>query len=132
MVVPQAVVDELHHILAPQAVRTWIENPPTWLEVRKVDVTHAPRKLLDPGELAALTLAEEIHADLVLMDERNGRDEAMRRNLHVVGTLGVLADAASQQLIHLPQVLQQLQQTNFFISPRVMQSLLNRFNKPKP
>jgi predicted nucleic acid-binding protein len=64
---------------APQAVRTWIDNAPTWLEVRKVDVTHAPRTLLDPGELAALTLAEELHADLVLMDERNGRDEAMRR-----------------------------------------------------
>jgi len=132
VVVPQAVVDELQHILAPQAVRTWMENPPTWLEVRNVDVTRASRTLLDPGELAALMLAEELHADLVLMDERNGRDEAMRRNLRVVGTLAVLADAASQELIDLPQVLEQLQKTNFFVSQRVLHSLLNRFNKPKP
>lgn len=132
VVVPHAVVDELHHVRRPQSVRTWIENPPRWLEVRDVDVSQAPQTRLDPGELAALALAEELHADLVLIDERNGRDEALRRNLRVIGTLGVLADAASQELIHLPEVLQQLQQTNFYISPRVMQSLLSRFDKPKP
>ena len=37
-----------------------------------------------------------------------------------------------QELIHLPQVLEQLQKTNFFISQRVLQTLLHRFNKPKP
>jgi predicted nucleic acid-binding protein len=42
------------------------------------------------------------------MDDRNGYEEAKRRNLQAVGTLGVLAEAAGQQLIDLPQVLDQL------------------------
>lgn len=39
------------------------------------------------------------------MDDRKGYEEAVRRNLQAVGTLGVLAEAASQQPIDLPQVL---------------------------
>ena len=65
---------------------------------------------MDAGELAALALAELLHANILLMDDRKGYDEAIRRNLRAVGTLGVLAEAAAQQLIDLPQ----------------------RFNKPKP
>jgi predicted nucleic acid-binding protein len=64
-------------------------------------------------------LAEKLHADLVFMDDLNGRIEAERRHLKVIGTLGVLRDAAFDQLIDLPQVLDQLQQTNFYISPAV-------------
>ena len=130
VLVPEAVAAELQHHFAPQAVRRWIENPPSWLEVHEVDVGEAQQTPLDPGELAAL--AEELHADPVLMDDRNGRDEALRRDLRVVGTLGVLADAASQELINLPQILQQLQHTSFFIAPQILQSLLNRFDKRKP
>lgn len=36
VIAPKAVVDELQHFRAPQPVRKWIENPPTWLEVREV------------------------------------------------------------------------------------------------
>jgi predicted nucleic acid-binding protein len=129
--VPTTVAHELQHLRAPAAVREWIAHPPAWLEIRGVDIAEESGALLDAGELAALTLAEELHADLVLMDDRSGYEEAIRRNLRTVGTLGVLADAASQQLIDLPQILLQLQQTNFFISPQVLQSLSNRFTKPK-
>jgi hypothetical protein len=82
-------------------------------------------------ELAAIILAEELDADLLLMDDLEGRSEAERRHLKVIGTLGALRDAESQQLIDLPQVLDQLRQTNFFISPAVLQSLLAGFKKPE-
>ena len=83
------------------------------------------------GELAAITLAEQLHADLVLMDDLDGRIEAERRHLKVIGTLGVLRDASFQQLIDLPEVLEQLRQTNFFISPAVLRSLLAHLQKPE-
>jgi hypothetical protein len=38
---------------------------------------------------------------------------------------------ARRQLINFPQVLDQLRQTNFFISPAVLQLLLARFQKPE-
>jgi predicted nucleic acid-binding protein len=123
VVVPATVVAELQHLRTPVIIRAWIKTAPAWLDIRNtnVDSTGGP---LGAGELAAISLAEQLHADLVLMDDLDGRIEAERRSLKVIGTLGVLRDAALQQLIDLPQVLDQLRQTNFFISPAVLQSLL--------
>jgi len=130
VVVPANVVKELQHLSTPITVKTWISTAPAWLDIRNtnVDSTGTP---LGAGELAAITLAEQLHADLVLMDDLDGRIEAERRSLKVIGTLGVLRDAALQQLIDLPQVLDQLRQTNFYISPAVLQSLLARLQKPE-
>jgi predicted nucleic acid-binding protein len=130
VIIPTTVANELEHLGAPASVRAWIGKPPDWLEIRDVDVIQESGTLLDAGELAALALAELLHADLLLMDDRNGYEEALRRNLRAVGTLGVLAEAAAQQIIDLPQVLDQLRKTNFFIAPQVLQSLIDRFKKP--
>lgn len=66
------------------------------------------------------------------MDDVDGRIEAERRHLKVIGTLGVLRDAAFQRLlIDLPQVLDQLQQTNFYISPATLHSLLAQIQRPE-
>lgn len=48
---------------------------------------------LDPGEAAAIALAVEEGANLVLIDERKGRTVAKRLGLRVRGTLGVLVEA---------------------------------------
>jgi predicted nucleic acid-binding protein len=68
-------------------VRTWIDTPPSWLDIRNtsVDSTGTP---LGDGELAAITLAEQLHADLVLMDDLDGGIEAERRHLRVIHTPG--------------------------------------------
>ena len=56
--------------------------------------------LLDMGEREAIQLAEEQHADLLLIDERKGRMEAKRRGLRTTGTLGVLLSAGESKLIY--------------------------------
>ncbi|HEX9960241.1 MAG TPA: hypothetical protein VGB00_04885 [Pyrinomonadaceae bacterium] len=38
-------------------------------------------------------------ADVLLLDERSGREVALKRNLPVVGTLGILERAAEKGLI---------------------------------
>src|SRR5262249_18163959 len=48
---------------------------------------------LDRGEAAAITLAELLHADTLLIDEKKGREIARRRGLRIQGTLGLLAGA---------------------------------------
>ena len=45
---------------------------------------------LDPGESEAIALAVEVDADILLIDEQTGRQEAVRRGLKVAGTLSVL------------------------------------------
>lgn len=63
---------------------------------------------LDAGELAAIALAEELAADLLLTDDRRARVEARTRGLPVAGTIGVLIAARSDGLIGaaLPPVLE--------------------------
>ncbi|HEY3233861.1 MAG TPA: DUF3368 domain-containing protein [Polyangiaceae bacterium] len=48
---------------------------------------------LDPGETAAILLAEQLHADALLIDDRRGRAVAAARGIVVIGTLGILAGA---------------------------------------
>jgi len=57
-----------------------------------------------------------------------GRRIAEERGITIIGILGILDDAADQGLINLAEVLAQLQQTNFRVSRRIIQALLN---KPK-
>jgi predicted nucleic acid-binding protein len=79
---------------------------------------------LDRGEHDALLLALETKADLVLMDERDGVEEAARLGLTVTGTLGVLDRAAEKELVDLPSALNRLRATNFRASPALLEELL--------
>ena len=81
---------------------------------------------LDPGEREAIALAEKMHADAVILDERKGRREAERRNLRVIGTVRVLDDAAKANLVDLPAALECLRTFGFYFDAKLMQSLLDR------
>jgi predicted nucleic acid-binding protein len=51
------------------------------------------RAELDAGESEAIVLAQQLRASLLLMDERLGRQTAIRLGLEVTGLLGILAEA---------------------------------------
>jgi predicted nucleic acid-binding protein len=76
-----AVLQELTHERSPEAIRKWASIPPQWLIVKDPSNTGIP-SLLGPGETAAIALAEELHADWLLIDERDGRDEARHCGRH--------------------------------------------------
>lgn len=81
---------------------------------------------MDEGEREAIQLAEESTADLLLMDERAGREEALKRNLPVVGTLGILERAAELGLLDFSLTLAELKTHSFFISPALERDFLER------
>src|SRR5439155_20932038 len=60
VLIPRTVADELKKEKAPAAVQTWIAHPPEWLEVRPDPASDFTLQLLDPGEAAALLLAESV------------------------------------------------------------------------
>ena len=123
IVIPRSVETELLSPSAPRAVHQWIQTPPAWLEVRsaaRID----PDLRLDPGEIEAICLAEELHADHLLIDEWAGRDAARRRGLQVIGTLGVLAQAAERNLLDLHHAFDQLKETTFRVDPALLDLLL--------
>ena len=126
IIIPDAVRDELLDPGASPALHRWIAQPPPWLVVQTVSVTDAALKALDPGEQAAITLAQTWPADLLIIDERRGRQAASDRGLSIIGTLGILDDAASQGWIDIAAAIARLQQTNFRISRQMIERLLQK------
>jgi uncharacterized protein len=74
------------------AAGDWIERH----SVQNQTVVTALRRDLHKGEAETIALALELGADLVLLDEREGRHAAQRLELRVAGVVGVLLEAKSK------------------------------------
>ena len=123
--VPGAVIAELRHPASPQPVKSWLDSAPDWLVIRD-PVSQQASFQLDLGETNAILLAEELHADRILIDERPGYNVARSRGLNAVGTLAVLAEAAHAGLLDLPRTLDFLEsQTSFRMTPQVRALVLS-------
>jgi predicted nucleic acid-binding protein len=114
ILVPSAVIRELDHARAVEAVRVWLTHVPSWLVVQGVDeVVDVRLARLDPGEREAIQLAKQEHADLLLMDEKLGVRLAREQGLAVTGTLGVLIQAGRRGLLDSERALTALEATDF-------------------
>lgn len=92
--IPEAVWQELSAIGIGQP---WAAVMPTlsWLETRSGSNRSLVDLLLlelDRGEAEAISLAIEIKADLLLIDERRGRTIASHLGLKFIGLLGALVE----------------------------------------
>jgi predicted nucleic acid-binding protein len=128
VVAPPAVMAELQHPGAPAAVRAWADAPPAWLEIR-TPLSVIPDLGLGPGESEAISLATEIGASAVLIDERKGMAVAKRLGLFATGTLGVLEMAAANSDIDLVEAIELLRGTNFRASAELFDEILDRDRK---
>ncbi len=125
VVIPRAVREELLRPSAPEIVRNWISQLPAWLEVHSpMNAPDPTLAALDPGERDAIMLAAELRADQLIVDDRQGRLEAEKRGIPVMGTLGVLREAATLGLLDLRIAVKHLEATNFYITPEVLTRLL--------
>jgi predicted nucleic acid-binding protein len=115
---------------APLTLQNWIAEPPPWLEIHPVpngDRTLLQR--LDPGEQAAILLAQFLEADLLIVDDLDARQTAQRLGINITGMLGILGTAAHRDWIDFSEILDRLlQETNFRASPQLVQDLLDQFS----
>ena len=130
IIIPQAVANEFHHPKTPLAVQNWITSPPTWIEIKAATALD-PTINLGAGETEAISLAIELSADQLLLDERKARKLAKARGFTVTGTLNILEYAALQELIDLPMVIAKLQQTTFRAPADLVQAILDRDTQRK-
>jgi len=71
---------------------------------------------LDEGEAAAIAHAVENDADLLLVDEREGRRVARRHDLDVTGVVGVLLRGAHDGSVDIERELDALRDAGFWLS----------------
>ncbi len=124
----------------PQAVYDELTNPPNqpgsaevqsslWIQTESVSNRALVTSLLvdlDPGESEAIALTIELGADLLLIDERLGRQVAGRFGLKFIGILGILLEAKHQGYLPLVKpVLDDLIHTaGFWVSQALYQHVL--------
>lgn len=128
VIVPPAVHAELMHPGAPEVVRGWMAARPSWLSVRQPKGPLVAAGL-DRGESEAITLALEVRADVLLMDEQHSRLSAQRLGVQVRGTVGVLIAASLAGLVDGPAVAAVLKRTNFRASEALLDALRHAVTK---
>lgn len=132
VLIPPAVLKELSDPLAPESVQLWLAEGVNWVGVRTPErIPDDFPTLLGPGEREAIALSQECGAAVLLMDERDGRQEAIRRHLTVIGTLGVLGEAADRNWVDLPAAVAALKATSFRANDILYHEILVRYEQRK-
>ncbi|MEL6400631.1 MAG: DUF3368 domain-containing protein [Cyanobacteria bacterium J06626_4] len=100
-----------------------------WIKVQSAgdqSLVQLLRQTLDGGEAEAITLALELQAECILLDERDGRKVAKSLGLQVTGVLGILLKAKqSGELSSLQPIVEELtQKAGFRIAPELLARVL--------
>jgi uncharacterized protein len=126
VLIPSAVWDEVVHDGRPGVqevvIASWIRTVP----VVQDSYLMALQTDLDDGEAEALALAAKVNADMVLVDERRGRDIGIWMGFRVIGTAGVLAEAKARGLLAeiRPVLDEMLRATQFRLARHLYDAIL--------
>ncbi len=127
-------------IMIPAAVFEEVKSEPARTLVRNSDFVYVypvkdsqSRKMfssrLHAGEVEVMLLAEERQADLLIMDDNAAKKTAKFLGFKVTGTLGVLLKAKKEGHINdIGPLVEKLQETGFYVSPKVKQYFLEEAN----
>jgi predicted nucleic acid-binding protein len=130
VIIPRAVHEELRK--QPQ-FHLDLQSVP-WIEIRAARDRARVQELLtdlDPGEAEAVALSIEIHADLLLVDEKPARRIATKFGLERTGLLGVLLEAKARGLItKVEPMMHDLRTAGFWIGEDVFQDVLLKAQEP--
>lgn len=131
--IPQAVFDELHadQKLWPGAREVAAAE---WIVKHRLLQRHLALALgqqLGPGESEALALAVELKADLVLLDEKDGRAAAAELGLRLTGVCGILLRAkAKGDIERVAPELDRLLSVGFHLSEATRRHVLGLAGEP--
>ncbi|WP_232342940.1 DUF3368 domain-containing protein [Halosimplex litoreum] len=99
------------------------------VEVERSDLFVEVSHELDLGETAAICYGVEHGAELVLLDERDGRRVARRHDLEVTGVIGILLRGAKTGDVDLEMELDALREAGFWISDGLYSRVLSEVDE---
>jgi predicted nucleic acid-binding protein len=127
IVLPPEVVAELNHPRAPSEVQNWASKLPKWVDVISANLSADPlADIIDAGEAAAIRVAQQISAELILIDDFDARQVAASHGLKFAGTIGILESAAAEGLVDLRTEIEKLRGTNFRMNNELVKQALAR------
>ncbi|MCY4732441.1 DUF3368 domain-containing protein [Natronomonas gomsonensis] len=94
------------------------------VEVERSDLFIEIRRQLDRGETAAICYAIGQDAELILLDEKEGRRVARDHDLTVTGVIGVFLKGANAGNVDLERELAALREAGFWISDALYSQVL--------
>ena len=125
IIIPQAVFREV--TAKNDAIRDMLLKNASWIHVLPVTNPES-RKMykakLHDGEVEVMMLAQELHADLVVIDDGPARKTAEYLGLNITGTLGVLIKC--KQTGEIPSVLpllRELTKNGIYLKPSLIASI---------
>ena len=130
VIIPQAVWQEVVVTGTGRSGAVEVSNA-SWLTRKTVQnpaLVVALQATLDKGEAEVIALAQELKADLTLLDEKEARRVTRRLSMPTLGTVGILIWAKRQGLITtLRTELDNLRQKgNFKLSNSLYQTVLQQ------
>lgn len=128
--IPQAVLAELkvgENFRGSTVVQSALSDG--WLMAKNIQNKPLAQLLsqeLDQGEAEAITLAVDLSVEMIVMDEKIGRERARGLGLKTVGVLGVLLSAKKHgQIPSLDDAMASLRdEVGFFISDELYRQIL--------
>lgn len=130
VIIPNIVAEEcLTDLAHPGAMAIAKAIDKHFIQINKQPNPTAPTDLieiLDPGEAAAISLANSLQAPL-LIDEKLGRQVATQLGLKIIGTIGVLLLAKQKNIVPaVKPILTSLKNGHYFLSDSLVQETLIR------
>ncbi|MEI8203754.1 MAG: DUF3368 domain-containing protein [Bacteroidota bacterium] len=124
IIIPKGVYDEIEQG-KDKAYYTDLSKL-NWIEIKDISDREPLKYLheLDKGEAEVIVLANEINADLVIIDERLGREYAEYFNLNITGSMGVLLKAKELGLIkEIKPLIKQMVNNGIWLSPKLIEKI---------
>ena len=127
--IPEAVFREVTE-QGDQRAGAKIVREAGWIIKKQIgDCTQADMLMtvLERGEAEVLVLANEIQADLILLDEEKARKTAVRAGFKVMGLIGILIVAKRLGLIAtVGTYIEKLQREKFRLSEKIVNAALKQ------
>jgi predicted nucleic acid-binding protein len=129
ILIPNAVYNELS--AKPDSIcKIEVDNSKDWIRVEEIKNQMAKsmyKTQLHEGEVEVMILAQEVNADLVIIDDANAKKHAKYLKLPVTGTLGVLIKAKQNGYVDkLKPMLQMMIENGIYISQDLVKLCLKQ------
>ncbi len=126
----QEVVEEGKGRIGAKEVKKAIDK---WIEVKEVKNSNEVktlRAILDYGEAEVIVLAQEIEADLLILDNREPRLFAKHLGFKLIGTIGILISAYEKGYLENPiEKIFELKEKGFYISDRLLTEIIKQLKR---